>query len=98
MNTQEYIRQIPDFEDVVDAISDEVRHLILHNDDVHTFDYVIASLMDICHHEVQQAEQCAYIVHHMGKCDVKNGTYDVLHQMKDKLTSKGLSVTIDSFI
>jgi ATP-dependent Clp protease adaptor protein ClpS len=42
-----------------------------------------------------QAEQCAFIVHHNGKSDVKNGSYDVLHPMKDKLTSKGLSVTID---
>jgi len=95
MSTQEYIRQSPDFDDDVDVISDEVHHLILHNDDVHTFDYVIASLMDICHHEIHQAEQCAYIVHHNGRCDVKNGAFDVLHPMKDKLTSKGLSVTID---
>jgi len=95
MSTKEYIRQSPDFDDAVDVMSDEVRHLILHNDDVHTFDYVITSLMDICHHEVHQAEQCAFIVHYKGKCDVKNGAYDMLHSMKDKLTSKGLSVTID---
>ena len=84
-----------DFDEAVDVLSDDARHLILHNDDVHTFDYVIVSLMDICHHELHQAEQCAYIVHHNGKCDVKSGLYDELHLMKDKLTSKGLSVTID---
>lgn len=95
MSTQEYIWQSPDFDDAVDVLSDEVRHLILHNDDVHTFDYVIASLVDICQHDVFQAEQCAFIVHHKGKCDVKNGSFDELHPMKDKLTSKGLSVTID---
>jgi len=97
MSTQECIWQSPDidFDDAVDILSDDIRHLILHNDDVHTFDYVIDSLMDICHHEILQAEQCAYIVHHNGKCDVKNGAYDVLHPMKDKLTSRGLSVTID---
>jgi len=95
MSTREFIRQSPDFEDAVDVMPDEVRHLILHNDDVHTFDYVIASLMDICHHEMHQAEQCALIVHYNGKCDVKTGAYDMLHLMKDKLTSKGLSVTID---
>ena len=92
MNT---IWQSPDFDDAVDVLSDDVRHLILHNDDVNTFDHVIASLIDICHHEVHQAEQCAYIVHFNGKCDVKNGVFDVLHPIKDKLTSKGLSVTID---
>jgi len=97
MSTQECIWQSPDidFDDAVDVLSDEVRHLILHNDDVHTFDYVITSLIDICHHDIHQAEQCAYIVHHNGRCDVKNGAYDELHLMKDKLTSKGLSVTID---
>jgi ATP-dependent Clp protease adaptor protein ClpS len=95
MNTHKYIWQSPDYDDDVDVLSDEVHHLMLHNDDVNTFDFVIASLMDICHHELHQAEQCAYIVHHKGKCDVKNGTYDELRSMKDKLTSKGLSVTID---
>ncbi len=95
MSTQEQIKQHPEFDDVVNAISEDVRYLILHNDDVHTFDYVIASLIDICKHEVHQAEQCAYIVHHNGKCDVKTGPYDVLHPMKSMLTDKGLSVTID---
>ena len=97
MSTQEDIWQSPDidFDDEVDVLSDEVRHLILHNDDVHTFDYVIASLIDICHHDVLQAEQCAFIVHHNGKCDIRNGSFDELHLMKDQLTSKGLSVTID---
>jgi ATP-dependent Clp protease adaptor protein ClpS len=97
MRTQEHIWQSPDidFDDAVCTLSEDMRHLILHNDDVHTFEYVITTLIDICHHDAHQAEQCAYIVHHNGKCDVKNGTYDELHPIKDKLTSKGLSVTID---
>ena len=97
MSTQEYIWQSPDidFDNDVCTLSDEVRHLVLHNDDVHTFDYVITSLIDICQHDINQAEQCAFIVHFKGKCDVKNGAYDELHPMKDKLSSKGLSVTID---
>ena len=95
MNVQEQIRQYTDFDDVMCIEEDDIYHLILHNDDVHTFDYVIESLIDICHHDAHQAEQCAYLVHHKGKCDIKNGAFDVLHLMKDKLTSKGLSVTID---
>ena len=55
MSTQEYIWQSPDFDDAVDVLDDEVRHLILHNDDVHTFEYVIATLIDVCHHELHQA-------------------------------------------
>ena len=95
MSTQKHVWECPDFDDDVDVLDDEVRHLILHNDDVHTFDYVISSLVDICHHDVLQAEQCAFIVHHNGKCDIRNGSFDELHLMKDQLTSKGLSVTID---
>jgi ATP-dependent Clp protease adaptor protein ClpS len=95
MSTKEQIKQRPDFEDVESRVRGNEHYLILHNDDVHTFDYVIASLVDICNHEVHQAEQCAYIVHHKGKCEVKKGTYAVLRPMKEKLAEKGLSVTID---
>ena len=95
MNTKECIWQSPDFDDAVEVLDDEIRRLILHNDDFNTFDHVIASLVDICLHDVHQAEQCAYIVHFNGKCDVKNGTFENLHPLKDKLISKGLSVTID---
>ena len=95
MSVKEFIWQSPDYDDAVDVMDEEIRSLILHNDDVNTFDHVIASLVDICHHEMLQAEQCAYIVHFNGKCDVKSGTFETLHPLKDKLISKGLSVTID---
>jgi ATP-dependent Clp protease adaptor protein ClpS len=71
------------------------RFLILHNDEVNTFDFVIESLVDICNHNEIQAEQCAFITHFKGKCDVKKGDIDSLKPLKDKLISKGLSVTID---
>jgi ATP-dependent Clp protease adaptor protein ClpS len=95
MSSQNKIWQSPEFDDDVDVLDDEIHHLILHNDDFNTFNHVIESLVDVCHHDVLQAEQCAFIVHFKGKCDVKNGAFDVLHPLKDKLTSKGLSVTID---
>jgi ATP-dependent Clp protease adaptor protein ClpS len=69
--------------------------LTLHNDDVHTFDFVIETLMNVCDHDFIQAEQCAYIVHFKGKCEIKKGSMDVLQPMKNKLASKGLEVTID---
>ena len=69
--------------------------LTLHNDDVHTFDYVIETLMNVCEHDMVQAEQCAYIVHYKGKCDVKKGSVDNLTPMKTKLINKGLLATID---
>jgi len=71
------------------------KFLILHNDKVNTFDFVIESLIDICSHNEIQAEQCAFITHYKGKCDVKKGDINSLKPMKDKLVSKGLSVTID---
>ena len=69
--------------------------LILHNDDVNSFDFVIDSLIDICDHDEIQAEQCASITHHNGKCDVKKGEMQILENMKELLLEKGLSVTID---
>lgn len=69
--------------------------LTLHNDDVSTFDHVIECLMKVCEHEYTQAEQCAYIVHNNGKCDVKYGDLDTISTMTNKLKSAGLSVTMD---
>jgi len=69
--------------------------LVLHNDDVHDFLYVIDSLVDICDHDSVQAEQCTYIVHYHGKCDVKIGKKEDLKAMYNKLINKGLSVSIN---
>jgi ATP-dependent Clp protease adaptor protein ClpS len=69
--------------------------LTLHNDDIHSFDYVIESLIEICEHDFFQAEQCAFIVHYKGKCDIKKGEFTALHPLKQKLVSKGLTVTIE---
>jgi len=71
------------------------RFLILHNDNKNTFDFVIENLIEVCNHNELQAEQCAFITHFKGKCDVKKGDVTSLKSMKDKLVSKGLSVTID---
>jgi ATP-dependent Clp protease adaptor protein ClpS len=71
------------------------RMLILHNDDVHTFEYVIEALMKICRHEYIQASQCASITHFNGKCDIKRGNFPDLKIMKDALIEKELTVTIE---
>ncbi|TVR40943.1 MAG: ATP-dependent Clp protease adaptor ClpS [Cryomorphaceae bacterium] len=68
--------------------------IILFNDDVHTFDYVIDSLIEICDHDPIQAEQCTYIVHHNGKCSVKKGTYDELEPRCTALLDRGLTAEI----
>jgi len=73
----------------------ELRMLILHNDEVHTFEYVIETLVKVCNHSSEQAEQCAWLTHHKGKCDVKKGSYTELKPYKDALIDRELQVTID---
>ena len=70
-------------------------NLILHNDEQNSFEYVIESLISICNHNELQAEQCAYITHFKGKCDIKSGDYSGLRLLKIELTDRGLNVTID---
>ncbi len=71
------------------------RKLILYNDDVNTFDHVIDSLIKYCNHEPVQAEQCAWIVHNNGRCDVKRGGYKQLRPICEVLLEKGLSAEIE---
>lgn len=68
--------------------------IILFNDDVNTFDHVIDSLVAYCEHDPLQAEQCAHIVHHNGKCDVKHGAYEDLEPICTRLLEVGLSAEI----
>jgi ATP-dependent Clp protease adaptor protein ClpS len=84
-------------EPVVEDESKEarVRDLILYNDDVNTFDYVIECLVEICKHDLLQAEQCTYIVHYTGKCGVKSGSYSKLNPMREALCERGLSAVIE---
>ncbi len=71
------------------------RFLVLHNDDYHTFDYVINALIDICDHDFVQAEQCTLLIHYKGKCEVKKGSFSYLRPMKNALVQKDLKATID---
>jgi ATP-dependent Clp protease adaptor protein ClpS len=84
----------PRFNEWMDNEEAKAYHLILHNDDFNTFDYVIESLIEVCRHNNEQAEQCAFITHYNGKCEVKSGDQDELTLLKDKLNSKGLTVSI----
>lgn len=80
----------------VEEITSKPYKLILHNDDYNSFDHVITCLMRVCGHEYEQANQCAHIVHFKGKCDVKYGDLETISNMKDKLKSNGLSVTMEA--
>ena len=69
--------------------------LVLYNDDVNTFDHVINCLIRICKHDVLQAEQCAWLVHNKGKCNVKSGKLSDLRKMHSALVNNGLSAEIE---
>ena len=69
--------------------------LVLYNDDVNTFDHVINCLIRICSHELIQAEQCAWLVHQKGRCNVKNGSIKQLRAMCEALLEDGLTAQIE---
>lgn len=68
--------------------------LVLFNDDVNTFDHVIETLIAVCDHSPEQAEQCSLIVHFNGKCTVKSGSMDDLKPRCTRLHQAGLSAEI----
>ncbi|WP_428743323.1 ATP-dependent Clp protease adaptor ClpS [Tenacibaculum sp.] len=70
------------------------KEIVLHNDDVNTFDHVIETLMHVCDHTPEQAEQCSLIVHYNGKCTVKTGPYKDLKPRCTLLLEAGLSAEI----
>jgi len=87
------LSQTNTFTDTVEEIV-EVKTLVVHNDDVNTFDWVIESLMEICGHSEEQAEQLTLIVHFKGKAIVKEGSYETLSPLKTGLTDRGINATI----
>ncbi len=68
--------------------------LVLFNDEIHDFSYVIESLVEVCNHDNVQAEQCTYLAHYKGRCEIKQGTYEELKQMKQALIERGLQAEI----
>jgi len=79
-----------------DVLEKEVftHNLIIHNDDYNTFDWVAEALVDICSQTIEQAEQCAMIIHTKGKYAVKEGEYETLKPLKDAIAERGINVTI----
>lgn len=78
-----------------DVLTEDPCTLIVWNDEVNTFEWVIDTLMEICGHSHEQAEQCAYIIHFSGKYGVKQGSYDELKPMCDAITDRGIGATVE---
>ncbi|MBN1158545.1 MAG: ATP-dependent Clp protease adaptor ClpS [Bacteroidales bacterium] len=95
MKPREFEVDKPQSDELSSSDSSNKYQLILHNDDVHTFDYVIESLVEVCKMDVTQAEQCTYLVHYKGKCDIRRGSFNDLKPYKEGLIERELNATID---
>jgi len=82
----------------IDVLTESLHNLIVWNDEVNTFEWVIDTLMEICGHSHEQAEQCAYIIHFQGKYAVKNGSYDELKPKCDAITDRGIGATVEMVV
>ena len=85
------------FQDETDilTLTDDQCHLVVWNDEVNTFEWVIETLVDICGHSQEQAEQCSMIIHTKGKYAVKEGSYDILKPLCDAITERGIGATVE---
>lgn len=90
MSTEERILE----EVLVEDETVKQNEIVLFNDDVNTFDHVIETLVEVCEHSPEQAQQCSLIVHYKGKCTVKTGTYEELKPKCSKLLQAGLSAEV----
>jgi ATP-dependent Clp protease adaptor protein ClpS len=90
MLTKEQIQEDTD----VAEIKVNEHQIVLFNDDVNTFDHVVETLIRVCGHTLEQAEQCSIIVHYKGKCTVKTGSYEELKPRCTQLLQADLSAEI----
>lgn len=86
--------QTDELNQAVEQLVDEYE-IVLYDDDVNTFDFVIESLVEVCDHDMIQAEQCTMIVHYNGKCAVKKGSFDELKPRCTALLNRGLTAEIE---
>ncbi len=86
--------------DEIDVMLDHTNpyQLIVWNDEVNSFDWVIETLVDVCGHTAEQAEQCAMIIHFKGKYAVKEGEYDALKPLREAISERGIGATIESIV
>jgi ATP-dependent Clp protease adaptor protein ClpS len=91
-----YNPHIESDEDTDVLTAEAINHnLIVWNDEVNTFEWVIETLMEVCGHQKEQAEQCAMLIHTKGKYAVKNGSYDILKPQCDSITDRLINATIE---
>ena len=78
----------------VDEVTVDEQNVIIYNDDYNTFEHVIATLIKVCRHTKEQAEQCTWLIHYKGKCAVKSGEFNKLVPIKDAICDAGIDAKI----
>ncbi len=93
-----YTRTLEDVE--VDVLTDleDTFQIIVWNDEVNTFEWVIDTLVDVCGHSEEQAEQCALFIHNKGKYGVKKGDYEKLKPQCDAIVDRGIGATLEVLV
>ncbi len=79
--------------EVVEKTTD-LNDLMVYNDDVNTFDHVISTLIKVCEHTDEQAEQCTLLIHYKGKCCVRKGDFSMLKPMQSAICEAGIDARI----
>jgi ATP-dependent Clp protease adaptor protein ClpS len=80
------------------TVSVEQYSIVVWNDEVNTFEWVIETLMEVCGHSQEQAEQCAYLIHYKGKYAVKKGDFETLRPMCEAIIDRGINATIEEVV
>lgn len=81
--------------DVLEAVeTTDLMDLVVFNDDVNTFDHVITTLIRVCKHTQEQAEQCTLLIHYRGKCAVKSGSFEFLRPLREAICEAGIDARI----
>ena len=78
----------------VDEVTVDEQNVVIYNDDFNTFEHVIATLIKVCKHTNEQAEQCTWLIHHKGKCAVKSGEFEKLVPIKNAICEAGIDAKI----
>ncbi|MFT3908175.1 MAG: ATP-dependent Clp protease adaptor ClpS [Ferruginibacter sp.] len=88
----------PDEDQETLTIEQHPYSLVVWNDEVNTFEWVIETLIEICKHSQEQAEQCAFLIHNKGKYAVKNGSYETLKPQCDAITDRAIGATLEVMV
>jgi ATP-dependent Clp protease adaptor protein ClpS len=91
----DFSRQIETITELLEVVeTTDIYDLVVFNDDINTFEHVINTLIKVCKHSTEQAEQCTWIIHYKGKCAVKKGEMNTLKPMKEAICEAGIDAKI----